>query len=300
MGPSLAVRAKRAVREAGHDLRVIADSRFSDSAARRWLDEREVETLSADLLDRNALAGLPDAGNVISLVGAKFGTSQNPSNTWGVNILAADRVAERFAEARIVALSSGNVYPLVPAGGAGSTESDPLTPVGEYPNAAVARERIFDFHSRRNGTSVAIIRLNYAVDLRYGVLLDVGRRVFAGEPVDVTMGYLNCIWQGDANDLILRSLSLAESPAVPLNLTGPKLSVRQIAEEFGRLLDKPVAITGSEADTALLNDASQLHRQLGEPPTPIDVVLRWTADWLRRGNETWQKPTRFEVRDGVF
>lgn len=301
MGPSLAVRAKRAAVAAGVELDVIAASRFSDDSARRWLDDRGIETRSVDLFDRQALATLPDAANVIYLVGTKFGTSRDPSRTWAVNTLVPDRVAERYMDAKIVALSTGNVYPFVPADSRGSVESDPIAPQGEYPHAAVARERIFEHHSQRAGTPVALIRLNYAVDLRYGVLVDIGRRVLADEAVDVTMGYLNCIWQGDANDMILRSLAFTTSPPTPLNLTGATvLSVRRLAEEFGRLLGRPVNITGHEAETALLSDSSELRRRLGEPATPFEVVLRWTADWLQSGGRLLGKPTHFEVRDGVY
>jgi len=301
MGPSLAARAKRAAEAAGVDLPVIAVSRFSDEVARKWLERWGVETISADLFDREEVARLPDAQDVIYLVGTKFGTTTNPSRTWALNTIVPARVAERYAGSRIVALSTGNVYPLVPVGSGGSVENAPLTPLGEYPNAAVARERTFEFFSRENGTPVALIRLNYAVDLRYGVLVDIARRVHAGEPVDVTTGRLNCIWQGDANDAILRSLPLAASPPRVFNLTGAEtLSVRALAEKFGRLFDLPVEIAGSEAETALLSDSSQARRLLGDPATPIGTVVRWTAEWIRRGGKLWDKPTRFEVRNGVF
>jgi nucleoside-diphosphate-sugar epimerase len=301
MGPSLAVRARRAAEAGGMGLRVIAVSRFSDEAGRRWLEERGVETLSVDLFERSAVATLPDATHVIYLVGTKFGTSSDPSRTWAANALVPDRVAERFATSRIVALSTGNVYPLSSTSGRGSRETDPLTPIGEYPNAAVCRERIFEYHSRRSGTPVALVRLNYAVDLRYGVLVDIGRRVLAGEPIDVTTGHLNCIWQGDANDAILRCLPLAASPPRAVNLTGTEvLSVRRIAEQFGRLFGRTPPIVGSEADTALLSDSSLAGRLLGDPPTPLATVLRWTADWLRRDGRLLDKPTHFEIRDGAF
>jgi len=301
MGPTLAVRARRAAKEAGIDLRVVAVSRFSDASARDWLAEREVETISVDLLDRNGLDELPDAENVIHLVGTKFGTSQNPSYTWAVNVLAPSHALERYSSARVVALSTGNVYPLTAVSSGGSVETDPLQPVGEYGNAALGRERIIEYHSRRNGTPVVLMRLNYATDLRYGVLVDIARKVAAGEPVDLTMGYLNCIWQGDANDMIIRALPLASSPARALNFTGPAvLSVRQIAEQFGQLLDKPVQFTGRERDEALLSNAKQSIELLGEPPTPVETVIRWTADWVRRGGRLLNKPTHFEVRDGVF
>jgi nucleoside-diphosphate-sugar epimerase len=301
MGPSLAVRVRRAAEAAGVQLQVIAASRFSDEVGRRWLESRGVETVSADLFENGSLARLPDARDVIYLVGSKFGTTHDPSRTWAVNALVPDRVASRFAASRIVALSTGNVYPLVPVDSGGSRESDPLTPLGEYANAAVARERIFEFHSRQNKTPIVLIRLNYAVDLRYGVLVDIARKVLAGESIDVTMGHLNCIWQGDANDMIIRSLALATSPPRPLNLTGAEtLSVRYLAEEFSRLLDRPVTFSGHEAKTALLSNSSESHRLLGPPPTPISRVMYWTAQWLRSGGRLLGKPTRFEVRDGQF
>ncbi len=301
MGPSLAVRAKRAAEQAGIDLRVIAVSRFSDTAGRQWLEQRGVETFPADLFDRDALASAPDSENIIYLVGAKFGTSTDPSRTWAVNTIVPINVAERYGTSRIVALSSGNVYPLVPSNSSGSTEDAALTPLGEYPNAAVARERMFEFFSRRDGTKVALMRLNYAVDMRYGVLVDIARLVAAGQPVDISMGYLNCIWQGDANDMILRSIALADSPPKLLNLTGlEKFSVRSLAERFGELLNKPVQIVGEEAETALLNDARATANLLGEPPTSIARVIEWTAEWIKRDQPLWNKPTGFQVRDGVF
>src|SRR5262245_15060570 len=250
MGPTLAVLAARAAGAANVPLEVVAVSRFTDAQARRWLEDRGVRTLAADLLDRDAVFGLPDAGSVIYLVGLKFGTSRQPELTWAVNTLVPAHVAERYRQARVVALSTGNVYPLVPVAGGGSVEADPLTPAGEYAHAAVARERIFTFCAQRHGTPVVLVRLNYAVELRYGVLVDVATRVYSGQPVDVTTGHLNCIWQGDANDMILRCLALAESPPAALNLTGPAvLSVRELALRFGELFGRPVRLTGSEAGT---------------------------------------------------
>ena len=301
MGPSLCVRARRAAEEAGRALEIVAVSRFTDEKARTWLEDRGIRTESRDLMDRESVAGLPEAENVVFLVGMKFGTSENPARTWAINTLVPAHVSQRYAGARIVALSTGNVYALVSVKRGGAVETDPLTPIGEYANAAVARERIFEYFALENGTRVTSVRLNYAVDLRYGVLVDIARRVAAGEPVDVTMGYLNCIWQGDANDMILRALALAASPSTPLNLTGPDvLSVRDLAERLGELLGHPVRITGREADTALLSDASKAFERLGHPPTPISTVLRWTAEWIRRGGTLWGKPTHFEVRDGAY
>ncbi|HEV3118601.1 MAG TPA: NAD-dependent epimerase/dehydratase family protein [Gemmataceae bacterium] len=301
MGPTLAVLARRAADAARHPLEVIAVSRFSDEATRQWLETRGVQTLALDLLDRAAVAGLPDARQVIYLVGYKFGTAQNPARTWAVNTLVPAHVAERYPQAAMVALSTGNVYPLVPAPGAGSMETDSLTPLGEYANAAVARERIFDFHAQKNGTPLVLLRLNYAVDLRYGVLVDIARKVYTGQNVDVSMGYLNCIWQGDANDMILRGVALAQQPALVLNLTGSAvLSVRALARRFGELFDRPVPIAGIEANTALLSNSGRACALLGQPPTSIEQMMRWTAHWIQQGGRLYDRPTHFQTRDGHY
>ena len=301
MGPTLCVLARRAAEAAGHDLDILAVSRFSDDAKRRWLEAHGVRTQVCDVMDRTALASLPDASDVIYLVGLKFGTAHNPALTWAVNTLAPAYVAERYASARIVALSTGNVYPMTPVAQGGSVESDPLTPLGEYANACVARERVFEYHAQRNGTPMVLVRLNYAVDLRYGVLVDLAQKIAAGQPVDVTMGHLNCIWQGDANAMILRALALAASPPTPLNLTGPAvLSVQDLALRLGVLLGQPVHLTGEEAPTALLSNPAFACRALGPPSTSIDTMLRWTADWIRHGGSTWNKPTHFQTRDGQY
>jgi nucleoside-diphosphate-sugar epimerase len=301
MGPTLALRARRAAESAGHRLEVIAVSRFTDAAARQWLERHGIRTIAADLLDRAAVAGLPAASDVVYLVGRKFGTEGNPSFSWALNTLVPANVAEQFSQTRIVALSTGNVYPFVPVESDGSTETAPLTPLGEYANAAVARERLFEHFSRTNRTPVALIRLNYAVELRYGVLVDIAHRIWSGETVDVTNGWLNCIWQGDANELILRSLPLASTPASTWNLTGPcKLKVSALATRLSALLDRPVRFTGRESDTALLSNPAKLCRALGEPWTPLETILRWTADWVRRGGRQLSKPTHFEVRNGRY
>jgi nucleoside-diphosphate-sugar epimerase len=301
MGPTLAMLARRAAAVAGHILDVIAVSRFSDPFAQKSLEEHGVRTIQADLLDRSAVARLPDASAVVYLVGRKFGTQGNPSLSWALNTLVPAHIAERYPQARIVALSTGNVYPFVPVHSDGATEEMPLTPLGEYANAAVARERVFEYYSRTNGTRIALIRLNYAVELRYGVLADIACKVWAGEPVDVTNGWFNCIWQGDANELILRTLPLASTPAEAWNLTGPrKLEVRELAGRFAALLDRPVRLIGVESESALLSNPARLVRQLGEPATPLDTILRWTAHWVRNGGRSLNKPTHFEVRDGKY
>ncbi|RCS54064.1 NAD(P)-dependent oxidoreductase [Bremerella cremea] len=301
MGPSLAVRAKRAIDAAGSPASVIAVSRFSDTTSRQWLDDRGVVTHAADLLDRNAVEAIPDAANVLYMVGTKFGTSQNPAFTWAINTVASSQVMQRFAGSRFVALSTGNVYPFVPVASGGATEDGPIGPVGEYANAALGRERVFQYFSTCNGTPVTLMRLNYAVDLRYGVLTDIGLRVFSGEPVDLRNGYLNCIWQGDANDAIIRALGTAESPHCLLNLTGQEtLSVRAIANEFARLLERPVQFTGEETESALLSNSAKCCDLLGAPQISTETMIRWTADWLRQKGRLLNKPTHFEVRDGKF
>jgi nucleoside-diphosphate-sugar epimerase len=300
MGPTLAVLARRAAEAAGHALDVVAVSRFSDDAARQWLEAKGVRTLSLDLLNRDAVARLPDSAYVVYLVGLKFGTASAPADTWAVNTLIPAHVVERYPHAAMVAVSTGNVYPLVRTPGSGSVETDPLTPLGEYANAAVARERMFEFFARRYGTPQVILRLNYAVDLRYGVLIDIARRVNAREPVDLTMGFFNCIWQGDANDMILRAFALVQSPPRVLNLTGPVLSVREVALRFGQLLGKPARFTGTEADTALLSNPDRACTLLGQPPTPAELMIRWTAAWIEHGGRLLDKPTHFETRDGRY
>ncbi|MHB8523761.1 MAG: NAD-dependent epimerase/dehydratase family protein [Limisphaerales bacterium] len=301
MGPTLAVLVCRAAQLAGRRLEVIAVSRFTDEPVRNWLNRNGVQTLSADFLDREQLRRLPDADNLIFLAGLKFGTEENPARTWAVNTLVPAAVAERYPQSRIVALSTGNVYPFVPVKSGGSVETDALTPLGEYPNAAVARERVFEFFSQRNRTPLALIRLNYAVELRYGVLLDIAQKVFAGETIDLTAGYFNCIWQRDANDMIVRALALAASPPVALNLTGRGIrSVREVAQRFGELSGRAPHFVGAETDTAQLSNAARACAQLGDPPTPLEAVMRWTAHWVRCGGRTLKRPTHFEVRDGKY
>jgi len=301
MGPSLCVRARQAARAGDSDLQVIAISRFSDKQRRSWLEERGVQTRSYDLLDRTAVARLPDAENVVYLVGLKFGTQQNPARTWAVNTLIPAYVAERYSHARIVVLSTGNVYPLVPVESGGSRESDVLAPLGEYAHAAVARERIFEFFAQQHGTRMCLVRLNYALDLRYGVLVDIAERVWHDRAVDVTMGYVNCIWQGDANDVVLRALEQADCPPVPLNVTGTeRLSVRSLAALLGTEMGREVTYSGTEAPEALLSDTTRMQGTLGAPGTPIERIVRWTAAWIRQGGTTFGRPTHFEVSDGRY
>lgn len=301
MGPTLAVLAKRAATMAGHRLEVIAVSRFSDTAARRWLEGQDVKTIHADLLERGRVRRLPDSANIVYLAGLKFGTKQDPAGTWAVNTLVPAHVAERYAKSRIVALSTGNVYPLVKVRSGGAGEKHALTPLGEYANAAVARERLFEYFARKHGTPVALMRLSYAVELRYGVLADIARKVLAGGAIDVTSGRFNCIWQGDANEMILRSLALADNPPPAFNLTSPAIcSVRQVAARFSELLGRPAKFTGTESGVAFLSNTEQMCNALGPPPTPLETVIRWTAHWVKNGGRSLNKPTHFEVRDGAY
>jgi nucleoside-diphosphate-sugar epimerase len=241
---------------------------------------------------------LPDSKNVIFLAGRKFGSTGNEGLTWATNALLPAMIAEKYRDARIVALSSGNIYPLTRDG---ANEQTAPQPAGEYAQSVLARERIFEYFANRNGTRVALLRLNYAIDVRYGVLLDIGQRVFARQSVSVAMGAVNVIWQGDANSVVLRSLALAASPPFVLNVTGPEvLRVRDIGLKFARVFGVEVEFEGHEAETALLNDASLCNRMLGTPPVSVDEMIHMVADWIRSGGETLNKPTHFEVRDGKF
>lgn len=301
MGPSLASRAVRATRAAGVNRRIMGVARFSDIASEQALQQHGIETFRADLLDDAQLARLPDAANVIFMAGRKFGSTGAESLTWAINTCVPVRVAERYRQSRIVVFSSGNVYPLVPVVSGGARETTPPAPVGEYAQSVLGRERIFEHFSARYQTPVCVLRLNYAIDLRYGVLLDIGTQVFEGRPVDVRMGAVNVIWQGDANSVCLRSLALCQAPPLVLNLTGPEtLSVRAVAGRFGELFGKVPILEGTEADTALLNNAARCHSLLGYPTVTADQMIQWTAHWILSGGRRLDKPTHFQTRDGSF
>ncbi|MBM3739355.1 MAG: NAD(P)-dependent oxidoreductase [Acidobacteria bacterium] len=301
MGPSLAIRARRAADLAGVKMRVIGASRFSSDANRKMLEDAGVETISADVLDEAQLAALPDCPNVVSMAARKFGSTGDEPYTWAMNAYMPARVAVRFKHSRIVAFSSGNVYPLTPVAGGGATEDTPLVPVGEYAMSAVARERLLSHLSRTQGTPMTILRLNYAVEMRYGVLLDIGTRVQAGQPVSLSMGNANVIWQGDANSVCLRSFGIAASPPTVLNLTGPEtLSVRYVASVFARHFETDPVFEGAESPNALLNNAARCFRLFGYPTVSLDELIEWTAEWITRGGRTLNKPTHFEARDGKF
>jgi nucleoside-diphosphate-sugar epimerase len=300
MGPSLARMAKRATDAAATRRRVIGVSRFS-SGGEDAFRNHGVETIRCDLLNEDEVARLPDAPNIVFMTGRKFGSTGDEATTWAMNSYLPGLVCRRYRQSRIVAFSTGNIYGLTPVASGGSREEDAPRPTGEYAMSCLGRERIFEYFSRSLGIPTALIRLNYATDLRYGVLVDLARRVVAGEPIDVSMGYFNTIWQGDANAMTLRAFDHVASPALPINVTGPELlSVRTIAKRLGELLGRSVQFSGTEADTALLSDATLGLKLLGRPRISADRLIEWVADWVARGGRSLDKPTHFESRDGKF
>ena len=297
LGPTLARMIKRAV----SGRRVIAVSRFTETHLPAQLESQGIEVIVGDLLDEEFLQSLPDCPNVYFLAGMKFGATGNESLTWAMNAWLPGRVCQRFYQSRIVALSTGNVYGLTTTQGAGSQEKDTLNPVGEYANSCLGRERLFQYFSEEQQTPVVLIRLNYANELRYGVLVDLARKVLANEPIDLGMGWVNVIWQGDANAMIAAAVTKAGSPATILNVAGaPHLSVRWLAEQFGEIANTKPIFQGEEGPDALLSDASLARVCLGESGVPVEVMLRWVVRWLKGGGPTLGKPTKFENRRGNF
>jgi nucleoside-diphosphate-sugar epimerase len=301
MGPTLARMAARAMQAAGSKGRVIGVARFSNPELPAWLEKHGIRPIVADLLDPTQIEKLPDAANLIAMTALKFGSSGRPGDTWAVNCWMPANFCQRYPDSRIAAFSTGNVYPLTPISLGGSIETDPLQPIGEYAASCVGRERIFDYFSRSAGTRVSTLRLNYACELRYGVLVDLARQILAGEPIDVTMGAVNVIWQGDANAMTLQSLAHAASPPFVVNVAGPELlSIRRVCKELGGLLGKPPVFTGVEAPEALLSNGQLGHRVFGYPRVSIQTLCRWIAHWLLHGGTLLGKPTKFQVRDGKF
>jgi nucleoside-diphosphate-sugar epimerase len=286
---------------AGSGRRVIAVSRWSSSAAERTLNDAGVETAHCDLLDASSVRRLPDAPNVIFMAGQKFGTTGAPAMTWAMNTIVPYHCADRYRESRIVAFSTGNVYALTPVEAGGSRETDAPAPIGEYAASCVGRERVFELFAERHGTSIAIIRLNYAIDLRYGVLVDLAIRVMNEEPIPLAMGYVNVIWQGDANRIAIESLSRAASPPFVLNLTGrERLSVRALAEWFAKRFGTTAHFAGSEGPDALLSNTDKMRSAFAAPEVSVDQMLEMVADWVEQGGTVLGKPTKFEARDGRF
>jgi nucleoside-diphosphate-sugar epimerase len=297
MGPTLARMAKRA----DPKRRVIGVARFTEPGLEQRLDSWGVECIAADLLSREALARLPDAASVVFMAGRKFGSTGSEWLTWAMNAHVPALVAERFATSRIVAFSTACVYPFVSTAGEGAKEDVPPTaPSGEYANSCVARERLFQHFSHEHETPGRLLRLSYAIDMRYGVLHDVARKVLAREPIDLSMGHANIIWQGEANDWALRALAHCTTPTTPLNLSGPKVSIRAAAQALGERLGVAPVLTGQEAPTAWLVDCSEAFRLFGEPKVRLEQMLDWTADWVQRGGASLGKPTHYEARDGKY
>ncbi len=301
IGPSLGRTAARAVAASGRSRRIYGVSRFTDSSVRDSLDRVGIETIVCDLLDVSSVERLPKARNIIFMAGRKFGTTGAEGLTWAMNVLVPGNVARCFSESRIVVFSTGCVYPLVDSGHAGSREVDPAEPLGEYANSCLGRERVFEHYSAELGSQVCILRLNYAIDLRYGVLFDIASRVFNGETVSLSVPYVNVIWQGDVNNQALSALPLCASPPEVLNITGAeRLSVRRLAGRFGELFDKPVHFENEDATGSLLSDSSRARELFGSPRVPIDTMVEWTAAWIRHGGRSLGKPTHFEASDGRY
>jgi len=301
IGKSLAMMARRACDEAGIKKRIYGVSLFENKEQQEIFTKAGIDTISGDLLDTKFTESLPRVKNVFYLAGMKFGSVDNLSLTWAINTYLPAIVADSFRQSRIVAFSTGCVYPLVPVKSGGSKESDSPEAIGEYAQSCLGRERMFEFGSIRNKTRVTLIRLNYSVEMRYGVLVDIALKVKNKQPVDLTMGYFNVIWQGDLNDFVLRSLEHAESPAKILNITGEEiLSVKEVALEFGKLFNVKVTFENKEAPTALLNNASHSFELFGKPKVPVKQVIQWIAGWLGEEKSILGKPTHFEVRDGKY
>jgi nucleoside-diphosphate-sugar epimerase len=301
MGPSMAKLARRASEMAGVERRIIGVSRFSDKDAQIELNANGIETIAADLLSEDDLAELPDAPNILYLAGQKFGTTGKEPLTWAMNAYLPGRVAERYRNSRIVAFSTGNVYPFSPVTNGGVAEDHPTDPVGEYGQSCLGRERIFQYFSMKYNIPTLIYRLNYAIDLRYGVLLEIAKSVVEQRPIDLTTGFVNVIWQGDANEIALRAFHHCEVPAKLLNVTGPEtVSIKWLAEQFGSLLGKAPLFINEPQPTALLSNASLSHKLFGYPRVTLRHMIDFTAAWLRQGGKTINKPTHFQERNGKF
>jgi nucleoside-diphosphate-sugar epimerase len=301
IGPSLARMAKRACEKAGVEKRMYGVALFESEEQRKELEALGFETFHGDLLDPDFIHSLPKVKNVYFLAGMKFGSEENLSLTWAVNSYMPALVAEYYKKSDIVAFSTGCVYPLVPVESGGSLETDAPGPVGEYAQSCLGRERMFEYGSKQHGTRVCLIRLNYSVELRYGVLVDIGLKVKNQEHIDLSMGLFNVIWQGDVNHVVLRSMEICESPAKILNITGPDtLSVREVAIEFGKLFNTEPEFVNEETKTALLNNSEQAFQLFGRPKVSTRRIIKWIAEWINQGGEMLGKPTHYEVRDGKY
>jgi nucleoside-diphosphate-sugar epimerase len=276
-------------------------SRFSDVQIRDRLEAAGIETIQADLLDRGIYKTLPEAGNLFFLAGMKFGASSRQELTWAMNTYVPALAAERWSGSRIVVFSTGNIYPFVAVDSGGADEQTSPAPVGEYAMSCLGRERIFQHFSTTQGTRSVIIRLNYANELRYGVLVDLAQKVLAGQVIDVSMAYVNVIWQGDANNYIARALTLASAPSSLLNVAGSQtLAIRELAEKIAEIAGTSVLFSGEEQASALLSDSSRCRQLFEQPVVSLEWMLNQIVAWLKMGGKTWNKPTKFQVRDGKF
>jgi nucleoside-diphosphate-sugar epimerase len=301
MGPSMAKLAKKAIDIAGVNKKIIGVSRFSEKSLQNELNEFGIEAIAADLLNEEQLQLLPEVENIIYLAGTKFGTKGNESFTWAMNAYLPGRVAEKFKHSRIVVFSTGNVYPFTPVASGGATEECLPEPVGEYAQSCLGRERIFQYFSSKNNTPVLIYRLNYANDVSYGVLVEIATSIKEEKPIDLSTGYVNVIWQGDANEIALRSLLHCEAPAKILNVTGPKtVSVKSLAEEFGKAFGKTPQFINEEQPTALLSNATKAIQIFGEPKVSLKQMIEIIGEWIRQNGKTLNKPTHFQERKGQF
>lgn len=301
IGPSLALMAKRACEKAGVKKRITGVSRHINEGQQQYFKNAGIEIINGDLLDVSFIGSLPTFKNIFFLAGIKFGSNENLSLTWAINSYTPGLVADHFRSSRIVAFSTGCVYSLVPVNSGGSVETEMPVAIGEYAQSCLGRERMFEYGSMKYDTEVALIRLNYSVEMRYGVLVDIAQKVRNNLPVDLTMGYFNVIWQGDMNDFVLRALGHVTRPADIINITGPEiLSVREVALKFGKLFNIKPRFVNKEAGNALLSNAGKAFKLFGKPKVPINKVISWIAEWLNEDNKLLGKPTHFEVRDGKY
>ncbi len=301
MGPTLCVLCKNAIKKAGIDKRVIAVSRGSDKIATQLMLDNDVEVIAMDLLDRDKLYSLPEVENVIYMAGRKFGTDGSEWQTWAMNSTLPAFVADKFKNSRIVVFSSGNIYPIVKLSDGGCKEHEKVGPIGEYAMSCLARERAFEYAANTFGTKIFVYRLNFAVDLRYGVLFDVAHKIIKGEPISLTTPCFNFIWQGSANEIAIRGLLHADSPAKIVNVTGPEtVSIKKAALELGKYLGREPIFENEPGTDAYLNDASLAMEMFGYPSVPVKTLIRWQAEYIMDGGRTLDKPTHFEERKGSY
>jgi nucleoside-diphosphate-sugar epimerase len=301
MGTSLGTVAVNAVKEAGVDKKIIGVDLFPEEGSRERVERIGIEAIACDLLDRDQVATLPKAPHVVFMAGRKFGTGGSEELTWAINALVPSNAASHYAESNIVAFSTGNVYPFVEPASGGCTEDVAPSPLGEYAQSCLGRERVFEYYSKHKGTPVCVFRLNYATDIRYGVIHDIAAEIAADKPVTATVPYFNVIWQGDAVNYALQCLEHCTSPANFMNVTGPEInSTREAAAKLGELMGKKVEFGGDQQERALLSNASKAIGLFGEPTVKFDQLLRWEAHWLKEGGRSLGKPTHFEVKDGKF